>query len=116
MEEDKAERDYFAELMPERNVADQGQGAHPTGEPDLMFSEEPPVLPMVSTAQAVAASPGLPALDVEEAKRATPNGPNLKPMGEGLGKKQARETQEIIEMVVSRFANGLQAVLEHTNK
>ena len=116
MEEDKAERDYFAELMPERNVADQGQGAHPTGEPDLMFSEEPPVLPMVSTAQAVAASPGLPALDVEEAKSATPNGPNLKPMGEGLGKKQARETQEIIEMVVSRFANGLQAVLEHTNK
>ena len=116
MAEDKGERDYFAELMPERSDADQCQGSQPTGEPDLMFSEEPPVLPMPSTAEVVTASPGLPALDVEEAKSATPNGPSLKPMGEGLGRKQARETQEIIETVVSRFANGLQTVLEHTNK
>lgn len=110
------EHDYFADLIDnDASQQDGSQGGKP-GEPDLMFSEEPPVLPMSSTPQVTAPLQGLPALDTEEAKSATPNGPSLKPMGEGLGRKQARETQEIVEAVMGRFASGLQAVLEHTNR
>lgn len=107
-----AEHDYFADLI-ERQEGSQGAKA---GEPDLMFSEEPPVLSMQSTSEPAMPSTGLPALDVEEARSAMPNGPSLKPMGEGLGKRQGRETQEIVETVMGRFVSGLQAVLEHTNR
>ncbi len=108
--------DYFAELLENEKPK---AGSVASGEPDLMFSEESPVLPLERVsepAQAPAQAPGLPELDANETKSASPNGPSFKPMGEGRGKREARETQEIMEAIVGRFASGLQAVLEKTNR
>lgn len=105
-------RDYFADLLEKRDEA----GSIVSGEPDLMFSEEAPVLPLQSSSEPVSTPAGLPALGPEETLSAMPNGPKLQPMGESRGKREARETQEIVEAVMSRFASGLQSVLENTNR
>jgi len=74
------------------------------------------VLPLQSSSEPVSTPAGLPALGPDETLSAMPNGPKLQPMGESRGKREARETQEIVEAVMGRFASGLQSVLENTNR